>query len=67
MTSNKKWVKDAIDAKTYLISEGIFLFELDQPLQELIMADYPMLTPFSFLSQANLPTWLFTVCVTLMT
>ncbi|MDV5973605.1 UNVERIFIED_CONTAM: DUF1003 domain-containing protein [Streptococcus canis] len=54
MTSNKKWVKDAIDAKTYLISEGIFLFELDQPLQELIMADYPMLTPSSFLSQANL-------------
>ncbi|MDV5977556.1 UNVERIFIED_CONTAM: DUF1003 domain-containing protein [Streptococcus canis] len=54
MTSNKKWIKDAIDAKTYLISEGIFLFELDQPLQELIMADYPMLTPSSFLSQANL-------------
>ncbi|GAA0059864.1 UNVERIFIED_CONTAM: DUF1003 domain-containing protein [Streptococcus canis] len=54
MTSNKKWIKDAIDAKTYLISEGIFLFELDQPLQELMMADYPMLTPFSFLSQANL-------------
>lgn len=54
MTSNKKWVKDAIDAKTYLISEGIFLFELDQPLQELMMADYPMLTPSSFLSQANL-------------
>ncbi|MGG6832491.1 UNVERIFIED_CONTAM: DUF1003 domain-containing protein [Streptococcus canis] len=54
MTSNKKWIKDAINAKTYLISEGIFLFELDQPLQELIMADYPMLTPSSFLSQANL-------------
>ncbi|MDW7798252.1 DUF1003 domain-containing protein [Streptococcus canis] len=54
MTSNKKWIKDAIDAKTYLISEGIFLFELDQPLQELMMADYPMLTPSSFLSQANL-------------
>ncbi|MDW7796615.1 DUF1003 domain-containing protein [Streptococcus canis] len=54
MTSNKKWIKDAIDKKTYLISEGIFLFELDQPLQELIMADYPMLTPSSFLSQANL-------------
>ncbi|GAA0053668.1 UNVERIFIED_CONTAM: DUF1003 domain-containing protein [Streptococcus canis] len=54
MTSNKKWIKDAIDAKTYLISEAIFLFELDQPLQELIMADYLMLTPSSFLSQANL-------------
>ncbi|QZT28272.1 DUF1003 domain-containing protein [Streptococcus dysgalactiae] len=53
-TTNKKWVKDAIDAKNYLISEGVFLFELDQPLQELIIADYPKLIPSDFISQEHL-------------
>lgn len=52
--TNKKWVKDAIDAKNYLISEGVFLFELDQPLQELIIADYPKLGPSDFISQEHL-------------
>lgn len=52
--TNKKWVKDAIDAKNYLISEGVFLFELDQPLQELIIADYPKLEPSDFISQEHL-------------
>ena len=50
--TNKKWVKDAIDAKNYLISEGVFLFELDQPLQELIIADYPKLEPSVFLAKS---------------
>lgn len=52
--NRKRWVIDAIDGGKFLPSEGVFLYELDEQLQLLIMDDHPSLDSTSFISQENL-------------
>ncbi|VTS18796.1 membrane protein [Streptococcus pseudoporcinus] len=55
--NKKRWVIDAIDGGKYLSTEGVFLYELDEQLQALIMDDHPELDSTSFISQENLATY----------
>ncbi|MBA2795280.1 DUF1003 domain-containing protein [Streptococcus porcinus] len=55
--NKKRWVIDAINGGKYLSTEGVFLYELDEQLQALIMDDHPELDSTSFISQENLATY----------
>ncbi|MFC6994990.1 DUF1003 domain-containing protein [Streptococcus loxodontisalivarius] len=50
-------IKDAIDGREYLLTDGNFLSELDGELQQLILKDYPDLQETDFISSANLATY----------
>ena len=53
MTKDERLV-DAIDHKSYLLEEGIFLSDLDKRLQKLLLQHHPQLTEQSFISHKNL-------------
>ncbi|XCY70628.1 DUF1003 domain-containing protein [Streptococcus iniae] len=55
--NEKRWVIDAINGTSYLRTEGLFLFELDQQLQNVIIKDHPDLDATSFISQENLASY----------
>lgn len=53
MSRNERLV-DAIDHKSYLLEEGVFLSDLDKRLQKLLWQHHPQLTEKSFISHKNL-------------
>lgn len=55
--NKKRWVIDAITGVSYLRTEGLFLFELDTQLQNIITKDHPGLDATSFISQENLASY----------